>query len=149
MPNDSYYNIFLDSCYHFDGRGMVLDDKKIEIPSQEEIISSPTEEIIQESEEQTDITSEKPTWKQRIAQLLQKSNTLMKLPFLERFVNNQLNTLPPANSENDVDYFQKSSKDFENRLSNNGDLKHLPPLEIQQDLSKNENTKEADIDIDR
>lgn len=37
--------------------------------------------------------------KQKLAQILQRNNALMRIPFLQRFVNKQLNVLPPAISE--------------------------------------------------
>ena len=79
------------------------------------------------SDMQLDTNIESLSLKQKLAKMLQKNNLFMKIPFIERFVNKQLNVLPPAET-NIQDFNNLLRNSFLNRLSNNGEYKNLPPV---------------------
>ena len=69
----------------------------------------------------------KMTLKQRIAQFFKRNNVLINIPFVEKFVNRQLNVLPSA-SQIRSSTVNSSRENFVNWLSNNGEYKNLPPI---------------------
>ena len=70
--------------------------------------------------------------KQRIAQFLQKNDMLMNIPFVEKFVDKQLNVLPPA-SQTRISVVNSSREAFVNWLSNMGEYRNLPPIQRMSD----------------
>ncbi len=98
-------------------------------------IIRPSREEKQEDEQVQEIG--KLSFKQKIAQLLQKNNALMKLPFLEKFVDNQLNVLPPAIQENrETSTTNKTRQNFLDSLTNFGEYRNLPPVQRMSDPEK-------------
>lgn len=112
-------------------------------------------------------TENKLTLRQRVAQFLQKNNLFMKVPFVERFVTQQLNALPETTQESNRETVPESvisslnavsqeKTDFENRLSNNGLFRNLPPIQrmtdpqkIEELRRKNEQDRQANEDNER
>lgn len=74
----------------------------------------------------------KITIRQRIAQFLQRNDMLMNIPFVEKFVDKQLNVLPPA-SETRTQSTNSTREAFINLLSNNGEYRNLPPIQRMSD----------------
>lgn len=74
----------------------------------------------------------KLTIRQRVAQFLQRSNVLMNVPFVEKFVNRQLNVLPPPTVQR-TSNVNSSRESFVNWLSNNGEYRNLPPIQRMSD----------------
>lgn len=74
----------------------------------------------------------KLTIRQRIAQFLQRNDMLMNIPFVEKFVDKQLNVLPPA-SETRTQSTNSARETFINLLSNNGEYRNLPPIQRMSD----------------
>lgn len=70
--------------------------------------------------------------KQKIAQFLQRSIVLMNVPFVEKFVNRQLNVLPPPTVQR-TSNVNSSRESFVNWLSNNGEYRKLPPIQRMSD----------------
>lgn len=84
--------------------------------------------------EQTTQDINKLSLKQRIAQLLQKNNLLMNVPFVEKFVDKQLNVLPPARQEEIRTSMPNNTRQsFLDSLSNFGEYKNLPPIQRMSD----------------
>ena len=79
--------------------------------------------------------SNKLTLRQRIAQFLQRNNMLMNIPFVEKFVDRQLNVLPPASPAR-TQSSNSSRESFVNWLSNNGEYRNLPPIQRMSDPEK-------------
>lgn len=80
------------------------------------------------------------SFKQRIAQLLQKNDLLMNLPFVEKFVNNQLNLLPPPQQQQNqisTPHITRTKEDFINQLTGFGKYQSLdtklPPIQRMSD----------------
>lgn len=65
--------------------------------------------------------------KQKVAQFLRKHNIFMDLTFVENFVNKQLNVFSTKESSANIAK-RRLKSDLENRLSNNGEFKNMPPL---------------------
>ena len=74
----------------------------------------------------------KLTLRQRIAQFLQRNDMLMNIPFVEKFVDRQLNVLPPA-SQTRTQPTNSAREAFVNWLSNNGEYRNLPPIQRMSD----------------
>ena len=74
----------------------------------------------------------KLTIRQRIAQFLQKNDMLMNIPFVEKFVDKQLNVLPPPSQQRNTTV-NSSREAFVNWLSNNGEYRNLPPIQRMSD----------------
>lgn len=74
----------------------------------------------------------KLTIRQRIAQFLQKNDILMNIPFVEKFVDKQLNVLPPPTQQR-TSSTNSSRESFVNWLSNNGEYRNLPPIQRMSD----------------
>ena len=83
------------------------------------------------------VNDNKPSFRQRIAQFLQRNSILMNVPFVEKFVNRQLNVLPPANVQRSSNV-TSSRESFLNFLSNNGELRNLPPIQRMSDPERME-----------
>ena len=96
----------------------------------------------------------KLTIRQKMAQFLQKNDMLMNIPFVEKFVDKQLNVLPPPTGQR-TSPTNGSRESFVNWLSNNGEYRNLPPIQrmsdpkrmtqmqrkIQQNQQSNENNE--------
>lgn len=74
----------------------------------------------------------KLTIRQKIAQFLQKNDMLMNIPFVEKFVDRQLNVLPPPSQQKTAPT-NSSRESFVNWLSNNGEYRNLPPIQRMSD----------------
>ena len=92
-----------------------------------------------------------PSFKQKIAQFLQKNNILMNIPFVEKFVDKQLNVLPPA-FQTRISTVNSAREAFVNWISNNGEYRNLPPIRRMSDpermaqMQRRMNTKQQSTD---
>lgn len=87
----------------------------------------------QTQQSQYELSQEMPqdsklTIRQRIAKFLQKNDMLMNIPFIEKFVGNQLNVLPPPTHQRTAT-INSSRENFVNWLSNNGKYRNLPTIQ--------------------
>lgn len=57
---------------------------------------------------------------------------LMNIPFVEKFVDTQLNVLPPQSQQRTAPT-NSSRESFINWLSNNGEYSNLPPIQRMSD----------------
>ena len=75
---------------------------------------------------------------QKIAQFLQKNNLLMNLPEVENFVHKQLDVLPENSDvrEENITSFHSDREDFINKLTNFGEYRNLPPIQMMSDPQK-------------
>jgi len=80
-------------------------------------------------------TNSSLSFKQRIAKLLQSNSLLKNVPFIEKFIDKQLNVLPPSTQERTATVNQ-SREDFLNLISNNGAYRNLPPIQRMSDPEK-------------
>ena len=81
----------------------------------------------------------KLTLKQRVAQFLQKNNLFMNLSFVDKFVHNQLDVLPPATQETrttNTRTVNRTRESFINELTNFGAYRNLPPIQRMSDPQK-------------
>lgn len=79
------------------------------------------------------------TLKQKIAQFLQKNNLFMNLSIVDKFVNRQLNVLPPSRQEtrnSSTQFVNKTRENFINKLTNFGAYRNLPPIQRMSDPEK-------------
>lgn len=87
----------------------------------------------------------KVSFTKRIAKFLEKHESLMHIPIFKNFVRKQLRALPPAKNqgENNISSLNSGKNDFINQLSNNGELRKLQPLQIneKEQSSKKINTQ--------
>ena len=92
-----------------------------------EIIRPARTEQLQQTIQQN---QNKLSLKQRIAQFLQKNNLFMNLSFVKNFVHQQLDILPPPTQEprTSTNTVNQQRIDFENWITNNGQLRNLPPI---------------------
>jgi hypothetical protein len=75
--------------------------------------------------------------KQRVAQFLQKHNLFMNMSFVDKFVHNQLDVLPPVTQEKKDETSRDSTREiFINSLTNNGQYRNLPPIQRMSDPKK-------------
>lgn len=102
----------------------------IEMDNDIPIFTPPTE--TQPANQYSQQNENKLTIKQRIAQFLQKNDMLMNIPFVEKFVDKQLNVLPPP-SQQRTSTVNSSREAFVNWLSNNGEYRNLPPIQRMSD----------------
>ena len=94
-----------------------------------EIIRPEREETQEQQNDNTfPIVNESFSFKQRIAQMLRKSDFLMNLPFIEKFVDKQLNILPPTIQEKSST-INESRQNLLNWLSNNGEFRNFSPVQ--------------------
>lgn len=100
-----------------------------------EIIRPGREDVQEDNDFQ--VNDNKPSFRQRIAQFLQRNSILMNVPFVEKFVNRQLNVLPPAKVQRSSNV-TSSRESFLNFLSNNGELRNLPPIQRMSDPERME-----------
>lgn len=94
-------------------------------------IFTPPDET-QQVEQYSQQNENKLTIRQRIAQFLQKNDMLMNIPFVEKFVDKQLNVLPPA-TQTRTPAVNSTREAFVNWLSNNGKYRNLPPIQRMSD----------------
>lgn len=99
-----------------------------------EIIRPVRDETVPQYTQQQEMPTHdnKLTIRQRIAQFLQKNDMLMNIPFVEKFVDKQLNVLPPP-TEQRTSTRNSSRESFVNWLSNNGEYRNLPPIQRMSD----------------
>ena len=99
-----------------------------------EIIRPARDEQVPQYAPQQEVTMQdnKLTIRQRIAQFLQKNDMLMKIPFVEKFVDKQLNVLPPPTQQRSAPV-NSSRESFVNWLSKNGEYRNLPPIQRMSD----------------
>lgn len=95
------------------------------------------ESEFQKEDKNLNTNSSPLTLRQKIAQFFRKNTMLMKLPFIEKFVNKQLNILPPATQDIKTETNNSSVREsFVNWLSNNGEFRNLPPVQSISDPEK-------------
>ena len=75
-------------------------------------------------------------FKQRLAQFLKKNNLFMKIPFINKFVNDQINILPEP--EQPVQSNDNTKEDFMNKITDGGKLKELPSLNLEEKMNNHE-----------
>lgn len=90
-----------------------------------EIIRPERPEQQQDNNIQTD--NSQLSLKQKIAQLLRRSDMLMNISFVEKFVNRQLNVLPSVSQVRSATA-NSSRESFVDWLSKNGEYRNLPPI---------------------
>ena len=102
-----------------------------------EIIRPARQEKQEQSPEPEQQQSEnKLTLKQKVAQFLQRNNLFMNLSFVDKFVRNQLDVLPPATQEirnTNTRAIGRTREDFMNELTNFGQYRNLPPIQRMSD----------------
>lgn len=102
-----------------------------------EIIRPARQEKQEQSLEPEQQQSEnKLTLKQKVAQFLQRNNLFMNLSFVDKFVRNQLDVLPPATQEirnTNTRAIGRTREDFMNELTNFGQYRNLPPIQRMSD----------------
>lgn len=90
----------------------------------------------------SDSKDSKLSLKQKIAQFLQKNSLFMNMSFVDRFVHNQLDVLPPAiQGEKEEKSTNSARETFMNLISNNGEYRNLPPIQRMADPQKIEEMK--------
>lgn len=101
-----------------------------------EIIRPARTEQVQPNNQQQN--QNKLTLKQRVAQFLQRNNLFMNLSFVENFVHQQLDVLPPPAQETrtSTNTANRSRTEFENWITNNGQLRNLPPIQRMSNPQK-------------
>lgn len=104
--------------------------QQIEFDNDIPIFTPPNE--TQQVEQYNQQNENKLTIRQRIAQFLQKNDMLMNIPFVEKFVDKQLNVLPPA-TQTRTQGVNSTRQAFVNWLSNNGEYRNLPPIQRLSD----------------
>ena len=124
MPEGYSINEFGEIIRPEQGQQHIEMDKNIPI-------FTPPDET-QQVEQYSQQNENKLTIRQRIAQFLQKNDLLMNIPFVEKFVDKQLNVLPPP-SEQRTTTTNNSRESFVNWLSNNGEYRNLPPIQRMSD----------------
>ena len=105
-----------------DGQDVPSLDNKISMIQEMTGIEQEKPQQVQRYERQNE---NKLTIRQRIAQFLQRNDILMNIPFVEKFVDKQLNVLPPP-TEQRTSTRNSSRESFVNWLSNNGEYRNLP-----------------------
>lgn len=95
-------------------------------------------EIIRPEKQEVQQTENKLTFKQRVAQFLQRNGIFMNLSFVENFVHKQLNVLPSATQETRENTTQnrtqnRTREDFINQLTNFGQYRNMPPIQRMSD----------------
>ncbi len=87
--------------------------------------------------EENQNTNNNLSLKQKIAQFLQKNQLLMNVPFIEKFVEKQLNVLPPPTQDvRTTSSMNKTRESFINQLTNFGQYRNLPPIQRMSDPEK-------------
>ena len=75
--------------------------------------------------------------RQKIAHFLQKNQLLMNIPFIEKFVEKQLNILPqPTQDVKTTSSTNDTRENFINQLTNFGQYRNLPPIQRMSDPEK-------------
>ena len=101
------------------------------------IFTPPTEENSVEQPIQSGNQNEnKLTLKQKVAQFLQRNNLFMNLSFVDRFVHEQLDVLPPATQETrntNTRAVGRTRQDFIDSITNFGQYRNLPPIQSMSD----------------
>lgn len=81
-------------------------------------------------------TEQSLSFKQKIARMLQNNELLMKVPFIKKFAEKQLNVLPPPVTMERIVTRAGTRDGFANWLSNNGQYRNLPPIQRMSDPEK-------------
>ena len=107
----------------FDGKSVEIESNKFK-----DIEHKPLQETPDIShKEKTNLS-----FSQRIAKFFEKHQSLMNVPFVKKFVDRQLNVLPPAREQEQKDTMPTLNDkriEFVNELSNNGELRKIAPLQ--------------------
>lgn len=140
------------------------EEKQIEQPTQEQGIKQTKFGVVIDSNrygKQLRLAGnqdrDKLSLKQRVAQFLQKNNLFMNLSFVDKFVHQQLDVLPPPIQERAENNSSHSTRQaFMNMLTNNGEYRNLPPIQrmsnperIEQMRRKMEENQQANEDNER
>lgn len=129
----------------FKGQTTTVKDNIVQFP--EEYSINEFGEIIRPVREEKQIqeninvqpNESKFTLKQKVAQFLQKNNLFMNLSIVDKFVNRQLNVLPPSRQEtrnSSTQFVNKTRENFINKLTNFGAYRNLPPIQRMSDPEK-------------
>ena len=97
--------------------------------------------LFQEKQDNIQSDDIKLSIKQRLAQIVKNNTILMKIPFINRFVNKQLNVLDEP--EQSVKTYEDNKKDFINDLTDGGRLKNLPQIKEGKELEDNEEKEKS------
>lgn len=124
----------------FDGKSVEIESNKFK-----DIEHKPLQETPDIShKEKTNLS-----FSQRIAKFFEKHQSLMNVPFVKKFVDRQLNVLPPAREQEQKDTMptlnDKRIK-FVNELSNNGELRKIAPLQHSQEKQNIQEIKKQIIE---
>lgn len=129
----------------FKGQTTTVKDNIVQFP--EEYSINEFGEIIRPVREEKQIqeninvqpNESKFTLKQKVAQFLQKNNLFMNLSIVDKFVNRQLNVLPPSRQEtrnSSTQFVNKTRENFINKLTNFGAYRNLSPIQRMSDTEK-------------
>lgn len=126
------------------------DHKDIEDTKNPEYTKAPEDTKIPEDIKFTNLPEqeESSSFSKKFAKFLSKHNSLMKVPFIKKYVDKHFPTLPPAENES-TDWSKRTI--FINGLTNNGEYLYLQPQKQQEkSLDKtNEQTIDDSQDISR
>ena len=86
---------------------------------------------------------EKMSFIQKIANFLSRHKSLINVPFIKKFVDKQLNILPPAKSEPTLD---TRKINFINEISNNGEYRKIKPIQKNKETQIPDRTTEKTIE---
>ena len=100
-------------------------------------------EIIRFENSEAQVNENKLSLKQKPAQFMQRSNVLMRMSFVEKFVNRQLNMLPSAIVQSNFNP-KDSRESFINSLSNNVRCGNLPRTPDSERTERNYQVDEHD-----
>lgn len=123
-----------------DGRVQPIQQTQMEMPEGYsinefgEIIRPERTEQLQQNVQQQN--QNKLSLKQRVAQFLQKNNLFMNLEFVEKFVHQQLDILPPPEQATRINTASRQESNFKNWITRNGQLRNLPPIQRMSDPQK-------------
>lgn len=107
-----------------------------------EIIRPAREETYEQNQEPKQHQNKnKLSLTQRVAQFLQKNNMFMNLSFVEKFVHQQLDVLSSSTKESAINAVNQEKIDFDNWVTNNGQLRKLPPIQRMSDPQRLEEMK--------
>ena len=95
-----------------------------------------------QSDNQKELEDTKLSFKLKLAQFLKKNNLFMKIPFINKFVNDQINILPEPEQHIPND---NTRKNFMKNMTNNGELQKLPPLNLGKGPNNHEHEKEENF----
>ncbi len=123
----------------------IFDGKSVEIGSNK--FKDIEHKTLQETPDITYKEEPSLSFSQKIAKFFEKHQSFMNVPFVKKFVDRQLNILPPAREQKQGDnttVLNEKRIEFINELSNNGDLRKIAPLQHSQEK---QNIKEINKQI--